>query len=495
MARTIIDPTTRSTTSPTRCRLGRRAGARQRPPRRLQRRSDGKPELTWYINPDAGGQDAVAENCSTDEYTIDTQVLPQDSSQQRIQLSRRLAAEDPEIDLMSLDPPFTAEFADAGFLADVPQEAKAQLEEQGTFQGAMDAATWEDKLVVFPFWSNTQVLWYRKSFVEKAGIDMSQPVTWDQIIDAAADNGGQIGVQANKYEGYSVWINALIEGAGGQLVENAEKGVDLDLTIDSEQGAEAAKIIEKLASSERGSRRPQRVQRGHGRVDLRRRQRLVPGQLDLHLPQLRRDRPRRRQGHRLHPLPADGGGRGVAAALRRHRHRRQRVLRRQGARPGGRRLPGGAGEPGHQRRDDRQHAGQHGRLRLSRAGRACTPRTSCSSSRTASTQRPPARSRPTGATSPARCRTPGTRRPASTRTHPRSRRTSPSRSWKEGDCCEHHSATPTGRRVCQACGERPVRGREQARPQAGGPGRGDDAAGHRLADGPGALPVALPLPR
>jgi multiple sugar transport system substrate-binding protein len=210
----------------------------------------GTPELTWYINPDAGGQAAVAEKCSTDEYTIDTQVLPQDSSQQRIQLSRRLAAEDPEIDLMSLDPPFTAEFADAGFLADVPQEARAQLEEQGTFQGAMDAATWEDKLVVFPFWSNTQVLWYRKSFVEKAGIDMSQPVTWDQIIDAAVDNGGQIGVQANKYEGYSVWINALIEGAGGQLVENAEQGVDLDLTIDSEQGAEAAKIIEKLASSE-----------------------------------------------------------------------------------------------------------------------------------------------------------------------------------------------------------------------------------------------------
>ena len=212
--------------------------------------SDGKSELTWYINPDAGGQDAVAEKCSTDEYTIDTQVLPQSSSEQRIQLSRRLAAEDPEIDLMSLDPPFTAEFADAGFLADVPQEAKTQLEEQGTFQGAMDAATWEDKLVVFPFWSNTQVLWYRKSFVDQTDLDMSQPVTWDQIIDAAVENGGQIGVQANKYEGYSVWINALIEGAGGQLVENADQGVDADLTIDSEQGAAAAKVIEKLASSE-----------------------------------------------------------------------------------------------------------------------------------------------------------------------------------------------------------------------------------------------------
>jgi multiple sugar transport system substrate-binding protein len=210
----------------------------------------GKPELVWYINPDSGGQAAIAADCSTDEYTITTQVLPQSSDQQRIQLARRLAAKDSSIDLMSLDPPFTAEFADAGFLAEVPQEAKAQLEDQGTFKGAMDAATWDDKLVVFPFWSNTQVLWYRKSFVEKAGIDMSKPVTWDQIIDAASKNGGKIGVQANKYEGYVVWINALVEGAGGHLLENAEKGVDADLTISDEAGEEAAGIIEKLASSE-----------------------------------------------------------------------------------------------------------------------------------------------------------------------------------------------------------------------------------------------------
>lgn len=210
----------------------------------------GTPVLTWYINPDSGGQDAVAEACSTDEYTIDTQVLPQDAGQQRIQLARRLAAKDPEIDLMSIDPPFTAEFADAGFLAEVPQDAKAQLEKQGTFKGAMDAATWKDKLVVFPFWSNTQVLWYRKSFVEKAGIDMSKPVTWDQIIDAASENDAKIGVQANKYEGYVVWINALVEGAGGHLLEDAGEGVDAKITIADDAGKDAAAIIEKLATSE-----------------------------------------------------------------------------------------------------------------------------------------------------------------------------------------------------------------------------------------------------
>ena len=209
----------------------------------------GKPELVWYINPDSGGQAAVAKDCSTADYTITTQVLPQDSSQQRIQLARRLAAKDTKIDLMSLDPPFTAEFADAGFLAEVPQDARKQLEDQGTFKGALDAATWKDKLVVFPFWSNTQVLWYRKSFVEKTDLDMSQPVTWDELIKTASANGGKVAVQANKYEGYVVWINALVEGAGGQILTDADKGVDADITISDAAGEKAAAIIEELASS------------------------------------------------------------------------------------------------------------------------------------------------------------------------------------------------------------------------------------------------------
>lgn len=204
--------------------------------------------LTWYINPDAGGQDAVAANCSTDAYTIETQVLPQDASQQRIQLARRLAAGDTSIDLMSIDPPYTAEFANAGYLAEIPADLASKLQDQ-SFEGATAAATWGDKLVVAPFWSNTQVLWYRKSFVEKAGIDMSKPVTWDQVITTASDNGGTVGVQANKYEGYVVWINALISGAGGSIIENADKGVDATISIDSPAGEDAAKVIEQLAGS------------------------------------------------------------------------------------------------------------------------------------------------------------------------------------------------------------------------------------------------------
>jgi multiple sugar transport system substrate-binding protein len=211
----------------------------------------GTPTLTWYINPDSGGQAAVAASCtkaSNGAYKIATQVLPQDANQQRVQLARRLAAHDSGIDIMSIDPPYTAELANAGFLATIPEAEQKVLQDQ-SFKGATAAATWGRQLVAYPFWSNTQVLWYRKSFAQKAGLDMTQPVSWDQIIKAASDNGGTVAVQANKYEGYVVWINALISGAGGALISDASAGVDAKVDVNSKAGDDAANVINELAHS------------------------------------------------------------------------------------------------------------------------------------------------------------------------------------------------------------------------------------------------------
>jgi multiple sugar transport system substrate-binding protein len=217
----------------------------------------GTPTLTWYINPDpnppdgfsgAFGQAGIAERCSTDEYTVETELLPQSATEQRVQLLRRLVAEDSSITLMSLDPVFTAEFAAADFLAPIPDGAARELT-RGTLKGAIEGATWDDELVVAPLWANTQVLWFRKSLTEKAGLDMTKPVTWDQIIEAAAGNDSTVGVQANNYEGYVVWINALVEGAGGSIVTDTQAGPDASVDIGQEPGAKAAEVIQKLASS------------------------------------------------------------------------------------------------------------------------------------------------------------------------------------------------------------------------------------------------------
>lgn len=209
--------------------------------------SDGKPTLTWYLNPDGQATlEAIAEACSTEEYDIQTRLLPTSATDQRVQLARRLAAEDGQTDLMNLDPVFVPEFANAGWLLELPQDTVTD----DTLQGIAETVVWEDKVFAAPLWANTQVLWYRKSLAEQAGLDMSQPVTWDQVIEAAASvEGATVGVQANRYEAYVVWINAMIEGAGGQIIENPQEGRDAEVTLDSEAATEAARIIAKLVDS------------------------------------------------------------------------------------------------------------------------------------------------------------------------------------------------------------------------------------------------------
>lgn len=210
----------------------------------------GKATLTWYVNPDGEATNrATAERCSTDDYTIDVQLLPTDASQQRVQAARRLAAKDTGIDLMSLDPVFVPEFANAGFLAEIPSEYQEQATGSDIVEGLSQTVEWEGKTYAIPQWSNTQIMWFNKSLAAKAGLDMSQPVTWDQVIDAAAAGGGTVGVQAKKYEAYAVLINALVMGAGGEIATDLEKGPDAKITIDSDAGEKAAAIIEKLADS------------------------------------------------------------------------------------------------------------------------------------------------------------------------------------------------------------------------------------------------------
>jgi len=208
---------------------------------------EGKPVLTWYLNPDGVETlSAIAERCSTDEYTIETELLPTGATDQRVQLARRLAAEDDTTDLMNLDPVFVPEFANAGWLAEMPEDTVTE----DTLAGIAETVRWDDKIYAAPMWANTQLLWYRKSLAEETGLDMSKPVTWDQIIDAASSvPGATVGVQGNKYEAYVVWINALIQGAGGEIVSNTDAGIDATVEIDSEAGRKAAAIIEKLASS------------------------------------------------------------------------------------------------------------------------------------------------------------------------------------------------------------------------------------------------------
>jgi multiple sugar transport system substrate-binding protein len=208
--------------------------------------------LTWYINPDSGGQAEIAKRCtqaSNGAYSIQTSQLPRESSDQRQQLVRRLAAKDASIDLMSLDPPYVPEFAQAKFLAPVPQDV-GQRVTQGVFKVAVTASTWDDQLVAVPFWANTQLLWYKKSVAQQAGLDLSQPVTWQQLVEAAQKTKKDLAVQGIRAEALTVWVNALVASAGGEVITDAAaKPQDVKLGLADEPAKEAAQVIQSIVKA------------------------------------------------------------------------------------------------------------------------------------------------------------------------------------------------------------------------------------------------------
>ena len=215
--------------------------------------SAGPPTLTWYTNPDNGGQKTLAEKCAAESggaFRISTQVLPNDATAQREQLVRRLAAGDSSVDLMSLDPPFVAEFANAGYLLPVTDPADVAGLTAGVLAGPLKTAFWNDQLVATPFWANTQLLWFRRSIAQAAGVDPSATTfTWNQMIDVAEAQKKKIAVQGNRYEGLMVWINALVASGGGQIVENASAGAKATPSVASPAGDAAAGVVGRLARS------------------------------------------------------------------------------------------------------------------------------------------------------------------------------------------------------------------------------------------------------
>lgn len=212
----------------------------------------GTPTLNWYINNAA--QAPIGERCAADsggEYNIAIQLLPNAASGQREQLLRRLAASDTTVDIMSLDPPFMAEFANADFLRPFTDEEREEFSE-GVLKGPLEQSIFADTMFSAPFYGNTQLLWFHKSVAEEAGLDMEEPVTWDQLIAAAEETGTTMAVQGRKNESLMVWVNALVQSAGGTILEEGQEDAPADEvvpTIDSEAGAEAARIMRTIADS------------------------------------------------------------------------------------------------------------------------------------------------------------------------------------------------------------------------------------------------------
>src|SRR5262249_57483062 len=112
-----------------------------------------------------------------------------------------VGAKERAVDVVGLGGGFVPELASAGFLRPFT-DAEAKPLTEGVLKGSVTTSTWKGKLVAAPFWANTQLLWYRKSVAQKAGLDPAKtPVTWDQIIKAAQQTHTTVQVTGALYEG------------------------------------------------------------------------------------------------------------------------------------------------------------------------------------------------------------------------------------------------------------------------------------------------------
>jgi multiple sugar transport system substrate-binding protein len=180
--------------------------------------STGPPVINLYYGPEQNLQKIVDEcnQQSAGRYRIAYQVLPRPADDQRVQMVRRLAAQDSGMDVLGLDVTWTQEFAGAKWIREWTGDHAAQIE-SGTLAGPLESAKYKGKLYAAPKNTNVQLLWYRTDLVNQP------PATWDQMISEAlrlkaAGKPYQIITMGAQYEGLVVLYNTLVASAGGRIL-------------------------------------------------------------------------------------------------------------------------------------------------------------------------------------------------------------------------------------------------------------------------------------
>ncbi|MCI4061521.1 ABC transporter substrate-binding protein [Micromonospora sp. R77] len=188
----------------------------------------GTPMINLYYPPEQNLQ-KVVDDCNSQaqgRYKIVYRVLPRQADDQRVQMVRRLAAQDTGMDVLGLDVTWTQEFASADWIREWTGQDKAEAE-QGTLAGPLDTARYEDKLYAAPKNTNVQLLWYRTDLVQQP------PKTWDEMISAAQQlkqqgKPYQVLTMGAQYEGLVVLYNTLAESAGGKILSDDGKKAVMD---------------------------------------------------------------------------------------------------------------------------------------------------------------------------------------------------------------------------------------------------------------------------
>jgi multiple sugar transport system substrate-binding protein len=204
----------------------------------------GTPTLYLYNAPQQNLQ-AVVDDCNQaagGRYRIVYEQLPRSADDQRVQMVRRLAAGDTSMDILGLDVTWTQEFASAEWIVEWTGQQKAEVE-NGTLDGPLESARYEDKLYAAPNNTNVQLLWYRTDLVQEP------PATWDEMIETAQrlkseGKPYEIITMGAQYEGLVVLYNTLTVSAGGHIIDDAGEKAVFD-----EGAVKALEVLQTFATA------------------------------------------------------------------------------------------------------------------------------------------------------------------------------------------------------------------------------------------------------
>lgn len=89
-------------------------------------------------------------------------------------------------DVIQMDSFMVSEFASAGYLEPLTEQAKGWDQYQYYMPGLLEVASYDGQVYALPTDTDVRMLWYDKSNFEKAGIPVPwEPKSWDDVLDAA----------------------------------------------------------------------------------------------------------------------------------------------------------------------------------------------------------------------------------------------------------------------------------------------------------------------
>ncbi|MFH1689220.1 MAG: ABC transporter substrate-binding protein [Candidatus Eisenbacteria bacterium] len=187
----------------------------------------------------AGNDPSGATEALVDEYNaahpgvlVKFQAMPASTDTQHDAYVTYLSARESNIDLYSLDVIWTAEFARAGWIVELPAD---YIQNDMFLEGPLQSVTYAGRLYAVPWFTDAGVLYYRRDLLEEAGLPV--PETWTDFREACREIAGSRGM-----EGF-VWQGARYEGLVCDFLEFLwSVGGDLD----------GETLIERPDAAERG---------------------------------------------------------------------------------------------------------------------------------------------------------------------------------------------------------------------------------------------------